>query len=612
MHTDTATPVAATAEHLQQLLPAALWELPLTALRLPVERSEALAGRGFLTVGDALSRDGLTADERALLHTALGRALDDGLRQFSSSASDDWASLRAQLLGPLDDAGRRLLAAAVGFDEPPRPRPVLQKLLPSGASLDEELARIRSRLLQHSSALLGRLRDELEADLRAYDGVLHPQHAAAGTLIQLLGDVDDEGLLGVRLAAFCLPHDCHLHRGVLHGTSPRSFRELLRALPPLVPQHRLPLSVDAIGAQLYDQGVDVPHGVLLHVLRTELRVAIELDGRNGEMAVPDPRTPAARLVEILQELGAATALDDLVFAYRERFRFASKQRLLRHLRGSSAFLRVGDEHWALRQWHEQELAELQPLVEQTARLICSEGDRHRIADLLPAERNDERTRWLVLDRLAEDPRVRMLGRGEACPADRQQSTVMQRLLKAFRRAAGDVVESRFVQNQPPAQRRLIERLLRHNRAFVKPCADRIDTLSNYPFNQERMQRLIKLVREHLQQRTGYAQVEALKAALDQSDLGGDWLTPDLLADVLRRNGPFEVLAPGIVALAELSLPGHLLRTARQALRELDETVTVQDVLRVRPELAEFAACLADLLSNDPLVQSPDGRYFKLT
>ncbi|MCB9877262.1 MAG: hypothetical protein H6835_06625 [Planctomycetes bacterium] len=611
MHDDTATLTAELARDLQRVLPATLWELPLTALRLPSEVTEALAGRGFLTVGDALVRSGLDDAESAPLRAALTRALDDGLRQFSSAASDDWPSLRAQLLGPLDDAGRRLLTAAVGLEDAPRPRPALQSLLPSGASLDEELARVRTRLLQHCPALLGRLRDEVEADLRAFDGVLMPQHAAAGTLVQVLRDAGADPLLGLRLAAFCLPHDCHLHRGVLHGTAPRSFRELLRSLPSLVPQHRLPLAIDAIASQLYDLGVDVPHGVLLHVLRTELRVAIELDGVHGEMAVPDPRTPAARLVEILQECGAEAALDDLVFGYRERFRFASKQRLLRQLRGNSAFLQVGDERWALRQWHEQELAALQPLVEQTARLICSEGGRHRIADLLPAERNDERTRWLVLDRLADDPRVRMLGRGEACPADQQQSTVMQRLLRAFRRAAGDVVESRFVQNQPPAQRRLVERLLRHNRAFVKPCADRIDTLSNYPFNQERMQRLLKLVREHLQQRTGYAQVEALKAAIDHTDLGGDWLTPELLTDVLRRNGPFAVLAPGIIALAELALPQRLLRAARQALRELDEAVTVADVLRARPELAEFADCLADLLGNDPLVQSPDGCYFKL-
>ena len=165
MHTDTAATPAAT-DRQQQLLPAALWELPLTALRLPVDRTEALAADGFLTVGDALSRDGLGQQERELLRAALGRALDDGLRQFSSAASDDWPSLRAQLLGPLDDAGRRLLTAALGFDEPPRARSALQAMLPSGASLDEELARVRSRLLQHCPALLGRLREELEADLR--------------------------------------------------------------------------------------------------------------------------------------------------------------------------------------------------------------------------------------------------------------------------------------------------------------------------------------------------------------------------------------------------------------------------------------------------------------
>ena len=36
---------------------------------------------------------------------------------------------RAQLLGPLNDADRRLLIAAVGFDEPPRSRRALEELL---------------------------------------------------------------------------------------------------------------------------------------------------------------------------------------------------------------------------------------------------------------------------------------------------------------------------------------------------------------------------------------------------------------------------------------------------------------------------------------------------
>ena len=56
------------------------------------------------------------------LRSALGTALDDGLRQFAAPTSNDWPTLRAQLLGPLDDDDRRLLIAKVGVGEPPQPR----------------------------------------------------------------------------------------------------------------------------------------------------------------------------------------------------------------------------------------------------------------------------------------------------------------------------------------------------------------------------------------------------------------------------------------------------------------------------------------------------------
>jgi len=299
------------------------------------------------------------------------------------------------------------------------------------------------------------------------------------------------------------------------------------------------------------------------------------------------------------------------FASRERFRFASRSRLLRHLSEDAAFVRLGDERWSLRRWHEQRITELADLIEQTARRISTADHRLHVIDLL-REEHDEETAWLVLDQLRGDPRVRMLGRGEACGADMTQSTVMKRLHRAFRRAAGDVVKGLFISNQPESQRRLVTRLLEHNRAFVDSAPDRVDTLTNYPFNAERMQRLIKLVLEQLQKRAGYAQAEALKDLVDQTDLGGKWLSPSLLADILRRNGPFEVLAPNIVALEDLALPSILGRSARQALRELDEVVTLDDVLRVRPDLSAFRECLAELLLRDPLVQSPDGRYFVLS
>ena len=341
-----------------------------------------------------------------------------------------------------------------------------------------------------------------------------------------------------------------------------------------------------------------------------MRTAIELDADQGEVAVPDPRKPAARLLELFVELGAPATIQDLTFAYRERFRFASRARLLRHLCDDDAFVRLGPDRWSLRRWHEGQLGEAAELIEQTARRIAASEQRLDVIEMLEPEHGTD-TAWLVLDRLRHDPRVRSLGRGQACAADLGQSVVMKRLQRAFRRAAGDVVKSRFVQNQPEHQRRLVARLLDHNRAFVDLGQDRVDTLTNYPFNAERMQRLIKLVLDALQQRAGYAPAETLKELVDRTDLGGRWLTPALLADVLRRNAPFEVLELGIVALEDLRLTSILTRSARQALRELGEVVTLDEVLRVRPDLAPFRECVRELLRQDPLVQSPDGRYFVL-
>lgn len=595
----------------QRVLPAALLDLALAQLDVSEDVATRLGARDLLTVRDALEADvELVSDEdAAALRTALQDALDDGLRRFGAPTSNDWPTLQAQLLGPLDDQDRRLLLATVGLGEPPQSRRALQQLL-GDAELEDRLQRVRATLLRRCAGLLGRLEDELHGEFAAGDGVLLPGHAAADTLVQVLGAACGDPEVGLRLAAFCLPHRCHLHRGALHGVSPRRFRELMRALPTLAPQHLLPMPLAQIRDRLREQGTETPAGVLAHVLRTELRTAIELDADQGEVAVPDPRKPAARLQELLNELGAPATIQDLTFGYRERFRFASRARLLRHLSDDAAFVRLGPDRWSLRRWHEGELGEAAELIEQTARRIAAAEQRLDVIALLEAEHGADKA-WLVLDQLRHDPRVRALGRGEACAADLPQSTVMKRLQRAFRRAAGDVVKSRFVQNQPEHQRRLVARLLEHNRAFVDLGDDRVDTLTNYPFNAERMQRLIKLVLDALQERAGYAPAATLKELVDLTDLGGRWLSPELLADILRRNGPFEVLAPAIVALKDLQLPSILTRSARQALRELGEVVTLDEVLRVRPDLAPFRECVRELLRQDPLVQSPDGRYFVL-
>lgn len=615
----TAKRKAAATAAWMQVLPPSLLQLTLSRLPLPADAAAAFIAAGLKTVRDVLACKPKALTEGALagcaeaLREALQQALLPGLMQFDGAEANDWPSLRTQLLEPLSDDERRWFGEVVGLDAAPVHHPVLARRLGiTLAELDDRLERVRSKVAEHAAPLVGRLRHEATTDLAAFDGVLLVEHIKKGTVLHTIAHAAPGNReLGLRLLGFLFAREWHFHRSALFGLSPRRHRRLLRALPGLVPPHRLPLPVDTILKELATAGHEGPRGVVLHTLRAELRIAIELDQARGEVAAADPRSPAARLAELLQETGRPMPLPDLVFAWRERFRRASTATLLRHLRQGSEFVQSGPEMWGLRHWFERELAAATPLVDKLARKLCAAGGRHHVATLLAEDDVDERTVYFVLDRLQQDPRVRLLGRGDACPATHSQSQVLDNLLRALRKAAGEVVMSRFLQNQAAGQRRLIERLLRHNRLFVQCGDDRVDTLTNYPFNQERLQRLIGIVGDQLRQRTGYAHAAALKTAVDRAELGGGWLTPQLLADVLRRNGPFEVLPGDIVARADLALGQRVLRTVRQALREAGVPLTVDDVLQARPELSEFAPCLAKLLANDPLVQSAGDELFML-
>ncbi len=601
-----------------QVLPPSLLQLALSRLPLPTDAAAAFTTAGLKNVHDVLAckpralTEGALAGCAVALRDVLQQAMLPFLMQVDGAEAKDWPALRFRLLEPLSDDERTWFDQAVGLDAAPVHLPVLAR--GAGitlAELDDRLDRLRAKLTEHTAPLLGRLRSEAATDLAAFDGVLLVEHIKKGTVLHAIAHTAEQREVGLRLLGFLFPRELHFHRGALFGLPPRRYRRLLRALPGLVPPHRLPLPVDTIQRELAAAGHGVPRGVLVHVLRTELRIAIELDEARGEVAAADPRGKAARLAELLQEAGRPMALPDLVFAWRERFRRASTATLLGHLRRGSEFVQSGPETWGLRQWFERELAAAAPLVDKLARRLCAAGGRHHVATLLEEDKVDERTVYFVLDRLQQDPRVRLLGRGDACPATHNQSQVLDNLLRALRKAAGEVVMSRFLSNQNADQRRLIERLLRHNRLFVQCGDDRVDTLTNYPFNQERLQRLIRIVGDQLRQRTGYAHAAALKTAVDRADLGGDWLTPQLLADVLRRNGPFEVLPGDIVARADLGLAQRVLRTVRRALRDAGVPLTVDDVLQAKPELGEFAPCLATLLQNDPLVQSAGDELFML-
>ncbi len=615
------TAVPATATHSASwalVLPASLLAVPLANLGLGKNVIQQLSGAGLLTVHDALLAAQQTGELGPLtdgvgqeVRGALANLLLDTLVPFAANACD-WPSVRAQLLGPLSPNERQWLDELIGFEqEPPHAAVLARQLGITTQALADRAERLRGKLAEGASHLLTRCHHEASKDLAAFEGVLLVEHAAEGSLMQSLARTAPDRALGLRLIAFLFPREFHCQNGALFGLPPRRFRQLLRVLPSQVPPHRLPLSIDLLLTELAGLDLQVPRGVLLHVLRKELHIAIELDAEMGEVAAADPRTPAARLVELLQEVGQPMALADLVFAYRERFRHGTAPALCRQLRLRREFVLLGPDVWGLRSDHEKELLFVTPLVDKVARRLCSEGGRQHVADLLPDDERDERTVHYVLDRLAHDPRVRMLGRGDACAASHRRSRVMETLLEAMRKAAGDVVLSLFLDNQPAAHRRLIARLLRDNRLFVQPAADRVDTLANWPFNEERMQRLLVLVQKQLRHRSGYAHGAALKAAVDRTDLGGDWLTVQLLTDVLRRNGPFEVLPGDIVARAELALPAQVMRSVRAALREAKAPLSVEEVLRARPDLGEFASCLAQLLAVDPLLQSQDGVHFML-
>ncbi|MFO0312636.1 MAG: hypothetical protein ACK539_05350 [Planctomycetota bacterium] len=601
------------------VLPEPLLSLQLGALELPLATVVALAGAGMQTVADvlaapveALAGRGPLAQGRAQdVALALQRALAEGLAPRQLTASD-WPTLRTQLLAPLGELERRWFEEIVGLvGEPPNAATLARQLGITVATLNERADRLRAAFSALAPDLVERLHHEASMDLRANDGVMQVVHAAVDSIVHRLARSAPEPGFGLRLVAFLFPQECCQSHGALFAMTPRRHRRLLRLLPGLVPPRRLPKPLDELLEELRALDLPTTRGVLVHVLRANMRVAIELDAEVGEVAVADPRTPTARLAELLADARGPRPAADLASAYRERYRAGSTKLVRRLLRERGLFLRIGEDLWALRRDHEAALAAAATLVDRVARRLCAIGGRQRVSELIEDGETDERTLYYVLDGLADDPRVRLLGRGDACPATHRQSLVMTKLLEAFRRAGGDVVLDRFLANQPESHRRLTERLLQRNRMFVQFGDDRVDVLSNWPFNDERMQRLLAMVEEQLQRRAGYSHTSAIKAALDLTDLGGPWLTLPLLEDVLRRNGPFDVLPGGIVGRIELDLIGFVRRTLRTTLRGAGTTLTVDEILQQRPDLAPFASTLAGMLRSDPMIRSDDDVRFTI-
>ncbi|MCA8966778.1 MAG: hypothetical protein H6838_04780 [Planctomycetes bacterium] len=605
------------------VLPPYLLQLQFERLSLSTELAALLHTHGIKRVVDLCRLPDEDFDAMGwlgVLHTtelreALDRAVYHGLNHlFAAELAEDraWPGVQEQLFGCLQPDEAALLEAVLGIDATPCTIAAYALRRGIAPAEGEALAcQVRARLRQEVGPLLQTIENEMRAEFQAFDGYVESRHLAVGSTLQQVREGSRQTLLPLRLCAFLFATECTMHGSVLIGMPPRRCRKLVRALHRLVTPGRLPLPLSQLTSELTAEQIEAPRGLLVHLLRTELRVAVELDAEQGETANPDPRSTTRRLQDLLAELGQPTAFEEIVYAYRERYRRANRSTIEQRLREDPTILQLGKKLWSLRKWHEQEFESIDLLVDKAARKLCAEGGRQAVASLLEDEQLDERTIYLVLDRLANDPRVRLLGRGEACPATHKRSQVLEKLLLDFRRAAGEVVETMFLANQTPARRRLVRRLLRENRLFVAPAENRIDTLSNYPLNKERMARLVGVVKEQLSTRTGYAHVAALKATIDKTDLGGTWLTPPLLEDILRRNAPFEVLPGGLVARRQLRLGETIVRLARQALRETGVSMSVEDMVKVRPQLAEFVSFVAPLLVKDPTVHTTRGQYFTL-
>jgi hypothetical protein len=603
------------------LLPDSLRQLELRHAPLPPALLPPFADLGCTTVGHALSlpaavygeRGGLGPRAAAALRTAVDQLLRPALQQLDTRPPVDeldWPTLRGRLLAPLDEDERQLLCQRIGLGVPARS--ARQQAALSGEPLEAVQPKeetVRQRLRERAPSLLARLRHEVGREFEACDGIVRADRLPVGTLLHAAAKGSGDPGLPLRLAAFCFPDQFHGHGRWLSTLPARTMARLLQKLRMLTTPRLLPRTLASLVEHLRAVADHVPRGALLYLLADSCRVRVHADPERGEVVLPQQTTPSARLAEILAEEGQPTPFLDLLFHYRERFRAANPQRLQSSLRADPAFLEIGPGLWSLRAWHPDELAAAQPRAEEIVRAVNEQGGRHHVADLLPAD--DARTACLVLDLVRRDRRLRYLGRGDVCPAGHTRSLALENLLRDFRRAAGEVVYGRFVENQPEGSRRLVRRLLDHNRLFVFPSPDRIDVLTNYPFNDERLRRLVALVDGFLAERNGYAPLQTVLDEVNRCDLGGGWLTPTLLGELLRRHGPFEVLPGCWVARAALRLGTWLLRRARNALREANVAISLQEILVERPELSEFAGCLEGLLQQDPLVQTPDGMRFQI-
>lgn len=587
-------------------LPEAVRRLPLRRLGLPRPLRAACVASGVRRVADLLRAnpdelahaEGLGPDAVAELRRRMAELLGPATQHAARHA---WNALRAAVLGlPPDDRHRAVARLGIG-----------RAAIPLLENDDPTLERLREALVARAPRAVEALCAAVRATLDHEAGVVTPTGLAARTGVSARG-ADDPGA-PIFLARCLAPREFYVHGNVLTCSTPAEVGETRACLGRLARRRSLPRRLRTLVLELGERlGRDVPRGLVEHLVRERDDLLVVHDAAGHAFVQRRPDRIDERLERILWEEGRPLATVDLVFHYRDRHGSAHKGRLLDHLSTDRRFLRIEHRVWSLRVWHESELRAVENEVERIAEAIVNGGRRRDVRELAGPRVRSPRQVFLVLDGLRSHPDLRYLGRGVLCPRGRRRSEVLDGLLRVMRRAMGEIPLSRFLANQPESRRRLVAHLLQENRYFVEPGPDRVDLLTNYPFNEQRLRAVLEIVDTHLRRTRGYAAVSDVIAAIDRAGYKGDFLSEHLLCDLLRRHARLEFLPGGLVARESLGLGRWIQHRAREAIRACGGDATLEDVLRRVPELAEFAVCLEGLLRHDPLVRSPDGARYCVT
>ncbi len=606
------------------LFPDNLLDYPFENLHLSPVVLEGLGELGIHTLRGAFStpESSLIASQKIgtegvnRVKQELARIVQVGTAQVSivpPAEINTFADFYEALTHALGPEQANIFEARIGLAQRPQRRLQLAvKLKVSEDDLREIEVEIHDILRQQAAGLLARIRDEMQRELKAFEGVVTGEHLAPGTILHAAAQESGDHDLPLRLAAFCCHEDFHLSGNILCDVPRERFTQLRKELRNLTQSSKLPVAITEIEQGLRHIVDPVPCELVLHIIREQFHLAVHIDEKLGEVIAKRSDSVSDRIQEIIEEIGNPVHIDQLMFDYRDRHRSCSHSRLIENLRADMRFIEVDKATWSLRERHVDELEIARVEAERMSSVIKTVGGRHSVYELAEDEQLSDHTACLIVDTLRRDPSLRDLGCSEFAPRHMTSSTAVSDLTLQLKRAMGELPISRFLQNQPESRRRLVSTLLNKNRLFISPGPDRVDLLENYPYDPERMRQMLIAVDTELDSHSGYATLDKLHIAVEAIGLSGGWLTDHLLLDLLRRHGQFEFLPGGIVAKASLGLVGWIQQRAREAIRaSYEHSLTARQVLAEEPGLATFEACLSELLDRDPLLQSPDGLHYEV-